>query len=218
MPSRKTGLEALSERQKEILVLISQGYQQKEIAGLLGIEPSTIRGHTEEARQKLNVSSTRAAARLYVSSKDFVPPRHFDGGEQNRVAQSTDTAPGSGHEHTNFTNHERTNPDHSQERSGERDPDFNSTGETRKHFQHSGDNLPGERARRGDSSGDTADVRNDRVSRYLAVTGWLKKLNLIQWAGLTLLTTLFIIIVIGGAVIGLLGIFQAITQMSGQTG
>jgi DNA-binding CsgD family transcriptional regulator len=217
VPSKKTGLEALSERQKEILVLISQGYQQKEIAGLLGIEPSTIRGHTEEIRQKLNVSSTRSAARLYVSWDGFVPPRQNDGGEQNRVAESTSAGSQSGHEHTDFTDYDRANPDHSQERSRGGNPDLNGTGETRKYIQHAGDSFQGE-GRGGRSSSDNfTDVRNDRVSRYLALRGWLRKLNLIQWAGLTLLTTLFIIIVTGGAIVVLLGIFQAITQMSGQT-
>jgi DNA-binding CsgD family transcriptional regulator len=217
MAPRKTGLDALSDRQKEILILIAQGYQQKEIAGLLGIEPSTIRGHTEEVRQKLNVSSTRAAARLYATSLGVVPPRHFNGGEESRVSPPPSAAPVSGHEH-NVPHHERTHPDHPQERSGGRHPDLNTSGEASEYLSDPGHHLPGQGDTRGGSRHHLADVRDDRVRRYLAVTGWLRSLNLIQWAGLTLLTTLAVILLTGSAVIVLLGIFQAITQISGQTG
>jgi DNA-binding CsgD family transcriptional regulator len=218
MASRKTGIEALSDRQKEILVLISQGYQQKEIAGLLGIEPSTIRGHTEEARQKIGVSSTRAAARLYVASLDFVPLRQNDGGTQIRVAAPDDPASRSDHEHTNFADDNRTLLDNPQERFGGGHPVPDSPLEAGQYRPYTGDDLPGEKPGRRDSGSDAADVRHDRVGRYLIVANWLKNLNLIQWTGLTLLTTLFIILITGSAVIVLLGIFQAITQISGQTG
>lgn len=57
-------IAALSERQREILRLVSQHLQAKEVARVLQISERTVRSHTDQARRRLGVSSSREAARL----------------------------------------------------------------------------------------------------------------------------------------------------------
>ncbi|UDF04780.1 response regulator transcription factor [Asticcacaulis sp. AND118] len=57
----------LSERQKEILRLIARHQRGKEIARLLKISEHTVKTHTEEARRRLGVASSRDAALLLTA-------------------------------------------------------------------------------------------------------------------------------------------------------
>jgi DNA-binding CsgD family transcriptional regulator len=66
MPTGLQGIEALSERQKEILRLVARQYQAKEIARLLRISEHTVKTHTDEARRRLEVPTSRQAARLLL--------------------------------------------------------------------------------------------------------------------------------------------------------
>ena len=52
----------LSERQLQVASLLALGFTQDEIAGLLGIKPTTVRTHMVHARQKLGVHTTAALA------------------------------------------------------------------------------------------------------------------------------------------------------------
>lgn len=54
----RTGLVALSAREREVLVLIGQGKTGKEIAGLLGIKENTVADHRKHIRRKLDLHST----------------------------------------------------------------------------------------------------------------------------------------------------------------
>jgi len=67
MENKATGIEALSQRQKEILRLVSQQFQTKEIARILNIGERTVKTHTEEARRRLGVATSRDAARLLAA-------------------------------------------------------------------------------------------------------------------------------------------------------
>lgn len=62
-----SGVEKLSARQKEILRLVAQNHQAKEIARLLDIGERTVKTHTEAARERLGVATSRDAARLLVA-------------------------------------------------------------------------------------------------------------------------------------------------------
>ncbi len=73
-PDDARRIEALSPRQKEILRLLSHRLQQKEVAKLLGISPWTVRDHIEEAREKLQVETTREAILLWVDYEAGSPP------------------------------------------------------------------------------------------------------------------------------------------------
>ncbi len=64
MKGEETGVGTLTEKQKEVLRLISQHLQAKEIARLLDITERTVKAHTKAAREKLGVTSSREAARL----------------------------------------------------------------------------------------------------------------------------------------------------------
>lgn len=63
---KTSGVDTLSERQKEILRLIARHLQAKEIARVLNISESTVKTHTDTARKRLGVASSRDAARLLV--------------------------------------------------------------------------------------------------------------------------------------------------------
>ena len=67
MENEAAGIEALTRRQKEILRLISQHYQTKEMARALNISERTVKTHTEEARRRLGVATSRDAARLLAA-------------------------------------------------------------------------------------------------------------------------------------------------------
>jgi len=57
----------LSEREREVLRLLVQGHELKSIAIALGLSIHTINDRLREARGKLGVSSSRAAARLLAA-------------------------------------------------------------------------------------------------------------------------------------------------------
>lgn len=54
----------LSEREKEILQLLSQGHDYKEIANKISISPNTVKKHTINIYQKLHVNSKAQALRI----------------------------------------------------------------------------------------------------------------------------------------------------------
>lgn len=60
-------LAALTARQKEILRLVAQNLQAKEIGRLLNISERTVKTHTDAARRRLGVATSREAARLLVA-------------------------------------------------------------------------------------------------------------------------------------------------------
>jgi DNA-binding CsgD family transcriptional regulator len=62
-------INALSSRQKQILRLLSQNMQAKEIARALGISEHTVKTHLETIRKRLDVATSREAARLYVQNE-----------------------------------------------------------------------------------------------------------------------------------------------------
>jgi LuxR family maltose regulon positive regulatory protein len=61
-PSGITSLEALSEREHDVLTLIAAGYSNKAIAKRLDISLNTVKTHTKNINSKLNVSSRIQAA------------------------------------------------------------------------------------------------------------------------------------------------------------
>lgn len=68
------GLDALTEKEKQTLRLIVQGYDAKSLAGHLGISVYTVNERLREARRKLAVSSSREAARI-LSRAEAAPPQ-----------------------------------------------------------------------------------------------------------------------------------------------
>ena len=65
-PNNKSGenLFQLSEREKEILQLLSQGLEYKEIAAKINISPNTVKKHSINVYHKLHVNSKAQALRI----------------------------------------------------------------------------------------------------------------------------------------------------------
>ena len=58
----------LSAREEEVLVLLSRGYSNKEIAEGLGLSVDTVRSHLKHIYEKMHVRSRTEAVARYVSA------------------------------------------------------------------------------------------------------------------------------------------------------
>ena len=64
VPSETGKLVQLTEREREIMVLVARGFTGERIGGRLGISPATVRTHVQHVRRKLGVRSrSQAVAR-----------------------------------------------------------------------------------------------------------------------------------------------------------
>src|SRR3954463_333948 len=71
----KDGFGALTEKEKQTLRLIVRGHDAKSIARSLGLSVHTINERLRDARRKLEVSSSREAARLLLEAEGgYVSP------------------------------------------------------------------------------------------------------------------------------------------------
>ncbi|WP_455155876.1 response regulator transcription factor [Sphingomonas zeae] len=68
MPT-KTGVAALTEKEKQTLRLIVRGHDAKSVAREFGLSVHTINERLRDARRKLAVSSSREAARLLLDEE-----------------------------------------------------------------------------------------------------------------------------------------------------
>jgi len=64
-----SGVELLSNRQKECLRLVAKGYESKDIAVILKIEHTTVNNHISVALQRLRVSRRVDAAQILLRSE-----------------------------------------------------------------------------------------------------------------------------------------------------
>jgi DNA-binding NarL/FixJ family response regulator len=62
-------LKKLTPREREILALLAQGQLYKEIAGELGISPSTVRAHLHSVYGKLGVASRTQAVLKFIAAR-----------------------------------------------------------------------------------------------------------------------------------------------------
>ena len=58
---------ALSRRESEVIILIAEGYQSKEIAKRLGLTHSTVKSYVNNIFQKLGARSRAEAVAIYLS-------------------------------------------------------------------------------------------------------------------------------------------------------
>lgn len=84
----RTGVTALSEREKEALRLLIRGHDAKSIARELGLSVHTVNERLRDARGKLDVSSSREAARLLAEAEPADPNSFAD--KRLGVGQSAD--------------------------------------------------------------------------------------------------------------------------------
>lgn len=73
-----TGYQSLTEKEKQTLRLIVRGHDAKSTARHLGLSVHTINERLREARRKLEVSSSREAARLVLNTEVGDPENHAD--------------------------------------------------------------------------------------------------------------------------------------------
>lgn len=87
----QTRLEKLSEKEADILRLLARGFDVKASAKELGISPNSVTERLRSARQKLGVSSSREAARIFASHS--TPDHIFYVPMGNVVEQITPSEP-----------------------------------------------------------------------------------------------------------------------------
>lgn len=71
---------ALTDREREVLILIAEGYSTRQIAELLGISPKTVDVHRTNLMRKLNLHN-RVEVTRYAIRHGFISPREPDAGE-----------------------------------------------------------------------------------------------------------------------------------------
>lgn len=69
---KKDKMSALSDREKEIVYLIAQGYRNKEIANKLFISEPTVKTHLNRIFRKLNMQSRHQLITFAVRSNEFL--------------------------------------------------------------------------------------------------------------------------------------------------
>ena len=221
MNDQASRVEALSERQKEILRLIAQHLQAKEVARMLDISESTVKTHTDAARRRLGVASSRDAAKLLVayeaktSAGQTIPP---EGGWPPRpIAQPFEGVSGSDHEHALST--ERTVLPDPLERSRNRLENAGNAGQTgsdRGYASHAADVGQERRQRESDLYNGRGDGLAD--GRWGGFERWLKSLNAVQWLGLIALMGFLLMLATGGMISAAVGTMQAIKEFKHQAG
>ena len=222
MNDQESRVEALSERQKEILRLIAQHLQAKEVARMLDISESTVKTHTDAARRRLGVASSRDAAKLLVayeakssSGGGAILP---EGGWPPRpMAQRFEDVSRSDHEHALPS--ERTVFPDPLERSGDRLENAGNAGKTgtdRGYASHAAD--VGQERRQRES--DLYHGRSDSVAdgRWGGFERWLKSLSAVQWLGMMILAGFLIMLATGGLIASAVGTMQAIKELRHQAG
>jgi DNA-binding NarL/FixJ family response regulator len=65
----------LTERETEVLKLLSQGYANKEIADKLSVSYDTVRAHLKHTYEKLHVRSRTEAVAKYLKAQPSAPPQ-----------------------------------------------------------------------------------------------------------------------------------------------
>jgi DNA-binding CsgD family transcriptional regulator len=70
-----SALDSLTGRERDVLLLMAQGYRVAEIGPRLGVSTSTVETHLKSSRRKLGVSSSLLAARALYG--EDAPPRNM---------------------------------------------------------------------------------------------------------------------------------------------
>lgn len=96
------GYQALTEKEKQTLRLVVRGHDAKSLARHLGLSVHTVNERLRDARRKLQVSSSREAARLLLETESDDPQNFADKqiGEAASSGLEQDAAPGPGHGRT----------------------------------------------------------------------------------------------------------------------
>jgi len=85
------GLDSLSDKEKQTLRLLPQGYDAKSIAKAQGLSLHTVNERLRDARAKLGVNSSRAAARMLAEAE---APKNMGGKDNSLADKQIGGAPG----------------------------------------------------------------------------------------------------------------------------
>jgi DNA-binding NarL/FixJ family response regulator len=72
------GIESLTARERQILQLVSEGYQNKLIADLMSLSEHTVKAHVHNLIAKLRVTNRTQAAAAFLHGNDAVPVSSAD--------------------------------------------------------------------------------------------------------------------------------------------
>ena len=212
----KAGIEALTRRQKEILRLVSQQYQTKEIARKLNISERTVKTHTEEIRRRLGVSTSRDAARLLAAYETTALGRD-DRGTARPIGENLAMGVVQPHEQTKFSPTLLSDDTVERPRNGSAGIVDNS--ETRLGSGNSGRN-PEAIPNPGIESGLVRTDRGDRLvdRRWESFEEKLARLNAFQWLGLIVIVGVLSSILVSGLIAAVIGTLEGLQVLNRQIG
>ena len=217
----------LSTRQKEILRLIAQHMQAKEVALLLQISEHTVRTHTDSARRKLGVATSRDAARILQAFEREAAPVDALVDDQRPSSTGIGEGPadmaGSGHEQA-ITPHRKIPAElglHNPQLEG---PGV-SSGADRTSLQTPEYSRDDSRSTGQEQRGWPETDHPHTGGGHRLADGWwlqfkprLKRLNTLQWLGVTLILSAAMGILMGAFLaisLGFLETFEHIVRLTG---
>lgn len=210
-------VELLSDRQKEILRLVAKHYQAKEIARFLNISEHTVKTHTDEARRRLDVSTSRQAARLLVEYEEARSLPLDEPPSSMGMPQPPPRASVLVHEQA--LSPPRTIHDDQLSGTGNSLGNAGGSQQVQRHQGFGGNRAPVEQNVQS-HEGAAYLAGNDRVAggRRVGFTGWLKTLSLPQWLGLIVLISVLFPLMLGllvQAATNALTVFQTLHASTG---
>ncbi len=186
----------------------------KEIAEELKLSQHTVHGYANDARKKLGAASTREAARLFRRYEALKTPPPNSGGEFQRVVRPAEDDAASGR---GFSNSSDLDPKERLVSSEKADVHDTKGLAMPQGIAPEGQGFPKrDRSGGGMRRASRLDRSASLVGQGLLLHGWLARLSSIQWLGLTVLVTLFVIAAFGLATVSLLGVFEVLHQMAPQ--
>jgi DNA-binding CsgD family transcriptional regulator len=217
MPVGLQSVELLSDRQKEILRLVAKHYQAKEIARLLNISEHTVKTHTDEARRRLDVPTSRQAARLLAEYEGVTALPLDEPPPAMGMPQAPAMAPVSGYEQA--LSPPRTIHDDQLSGTGNSLGNAGGSQQVRRHQRLGGNRTPVEQNLQP-HEGAAYLAGDDSLAggRWDEFTGRLKTLSLPQWLGLIVLVSILFPLTLGilvQAATNALSVFQTLHAAAG---
>ncbi|MGN6423338.1 MAG: response regulator transcription factor [Asticcacaulis sp.] len=227
MMTDKQGVEALTARQREILRLISQHMQAKEIARALDISERTVKTHTDAARKRLGVTTSREAARLLMAHEGAAPLVRQGRWPSGTIDPSVKDAAGSQHDpelHPDRRDDQRPAAALSDPLAGSGIgvAHVDGAGQTGPDRRYAGDSAGLERqhlAGKGGLHPDRSDgLADGRYGGSRSLRQRLESLPPAQWLGVIVLLAVALMIVGTGLLTGAVGTIEAIERIHRQIG
>ncbi len=212
MPTTLKGIDALSERQKEILHLTAQHHQAKEIARLLHISENTVKTHMGEARRRLGGITTKQAIRLLLAQEE-TRSLPLEGGDLKEVIPpGAESMPAWFHEQALHTQR-RSHPDRLHP-TAEDMADDDITLQTPEYSFRYSTGAVGEPSRSGRSAHGDSSSHGILDGRWVAFRRRLKTLPAIQVIGLIVIAAIGLALIAGMLVATLLGMVEVVHKLT----